>query len=129
MASVSGQDVIFRGIPLRRYRTLFATPGRKLVACALAFFLAHLILGNWVAPVMGLLFARTYSWTRSLLLVTLGMACGAIGFFPRGWGRISTAAVPDYFFLLLRVLLPMPCMPLSSASTLCACFMPDSPLA
>ena len=55
------------------------------------FALAHLVLGNWQAPVLawcgGLLFAWTYWRTRSLLLVTLEHGLWGNWLFTLGLGR------------------------------------------
>jgi CAAX protease family protein len=94
LVSALAQEVIFRVFLFHRYRTLFSTPGRMVTASALVFALAHLILDNWLAPVLalvgGLLFGWTYLRTRSLLLVTLehGM-----------WGNwLFTVGLGQYFY-------------------------------
>ncbi|NWG86411.1 MAG: CPBP family intramembrane metalloprotease [Hydrogenophilaceae bacterium] len=89
--SALAQEVVFRVFFFHRYRAQFATPGRMIVASALLFSLAHLVLGNWQAPVLalfgGLLFAWTYSRTRSLLLVTLEHGLWGDWLFTVGFGR------------------------------------------
>lgn len=69
------QELIFRVFIFHRYRCLFPNPWQLALVSAAVFALAHLVLGNWVAPLLslagGLLFAYTYARTGSLALVTL----------------------------------------------------------
>lgn len=69
------QELIFRVFFFHRYRGLFPAPWQLALVSATVFALAHLVLGNWVAPLLslagGLLFAYTYAKTGSLALVTL----------------------------------------------------------
>lgn len=75
LLSASSQEVIFRVFLFHRYRRLFPLPRQGVAASAAVFALAHLLLGNWIAPLLafagGLLFAYTYARTRSLPLVVL----------------------------------------------------------
>ncbi|MEW5893991.1 MAG: CPBP family intramembrane glutamic endopeptidase [Pseudomonadota bacterium] len=91
LLSALPQEVIFRLFFFQRYQTLFVTPGRMILASAGVFALAHLVLGNWQAPVLawcgGLLFAWTYWRTRSLLLVTLEHGLWGNWLFTLGLGR------------------------------------------
>lgn len=91
LVSALAQELIFRVFLFHRYRALFATPGRRVLASAAAFALAHLILGNWQAPALsllgGLLFAWTYARTRSLPLVVLEHGLWGDWLFTLGLGR------------------------------------------
>ena len=94
LLSVLPQEVFFRTFFFHRYKTLFPGSRHMVVASALTFALAHLVLGNWVAPVLaflgGLLFAWTYSRSQSLLLVTLEHGL---------WGNwIFTLGLGPYFY-------------------------------
>ena len=69
------QEFIFCSFFFERYHRFFPTEKAKIVASALVFAYAHMLFINWVAPVLslvaGLIFALTYSKTRSLALVTI----------------------------------------------------------
>jgi len=73
--SVYPQEVIFRAFLFHRYQALFPTLTSKVTVSGLAFGLAHIVFGNWVAPVMttisGVIFARTYARTDSTLQASL----------------------------------------------------------
>ncbi len=75
LLSALPQELIFRAFFFHRYRALFPSPWQLVLASATVFALAHLVLGNGIAPVLsllgGLLFAYTYTKTGSLALVTL----------------------------------------------------------
>jgi len=75
LVSAVTQELIFRVFVFHRYRTLFPNAHTMLVASAGTFALAHLQLGNALAPALsligGLRFAYTYRATRSLALVSL----------------------------------------------------------
>jgi membrane protease YdiL (CAAX protease family) len=90
IVSALGQEVISRVFRFHRYRSLFATPARMIVASVAIFSLAHLILGNWQAPLLtlfgGLPFAWTYSRTRSLPLVALEHGLWGDWLFRVGFG-------------------------------------------
>jgi membrane protease YdiL (CAAX protease family) len=62
-----------------------------LVASAVAFGFAHIILGNWIAVALctigGLLFALTYQRSGSLLLVCIDHALFGNFIFTIGLGR------------------------------------------
>lgn len=68
--SVLPQEMIFRAYFFRRYAPLFPAPGAMVLASAVAFGWAHVMLTNWVAVVFsaagGYLFALTYRRTNSL---------------------------------------------------------------
>ncbi len=89
--SALAQEVIFRVFLFHRYRTLFVTPASMISASALVFAFAHLILDNWLAPLLaligGVLFGWTYLRTRSLLLVTLEHGLWGNWLFTVGLGK------------------------------------------
>ena len=69
------QEFIFCKFFFARYRVFFGEKTFMVMMSSLAFCFAHILFINWVAPVLGLLagviFARTYKKTKSLLLVSL----------------------------------------------------------
>jgi len=73
--SVYPQELIFRSFLFRRYGVLFPRPWMLIAASATVFGLAHLPFWNAPALVMstlgGVLFARTYHRTRSLLVTAV----------------------------------------------------------
>lgn len=75
LLSALGQELIFRVFLFHRYRSLFPKPQLMMAVSAAVFALAHLQLGNALAPLLtvagGLLFAYTFARTRSLPLVAL----------------------------------------------------------
>jgi len=75
VVSAATQELIFRVFMFHRYRTLFPSNSAIILASGVSFALAHLQLGNFVAPALslagGLRFAYTYANTRSLALVSL----------------------------------------------------------
>ncbi len=91
LLSALGQELIFRTFLFHRYRELFADRRMMVAVSAAVFALAHLELGNWVAPVLsfagGLLFAYTYAKTRSLPLVALEHGVWGDWLFTIGFGR------------------------------------------
>jgi membrane protease YdiL (CAAX protease family) len=84
------QELYFRSFFFHRYRALFNSPVKMIVANALSFGLAHLFYSNWVAPVLsfggGLLFAWRYHSSRSLPLVSLEHALWGDYLFTIGLG-------------------------------------------
>jgi hypothetical protein len=91
LLSALPQELIFRAFIFHRYRTVFTTPRTMILASAASFGLAHLILGNAMAPVVsvlgGALFAYTYWKSRSLPLVGLEHALWGDWLFTLGYGR------------------------------------------
>lgn len=84
------QEVIFRAFLFHRYRALF--PGRrsKILVSSLVFGLAHLFFANWLAPVLttlgGLLFARTYARSKSVVLAGVEHTLWGLFIFTVGLG-------------------------------------------
>lgn len=75
LLSALPQEFIFCSFFFERYAPFFKTERAKIIASAIVFAYAHVLFINWVAPVLslvaGLIFALTYSKTRSLALVTI----------------------------------------------------------
>ena len=75
LLSVYPQEVIYRGFLFHRYRALFPKPWMMVCASAVTFGFVHIIFWNWVAVGLsllgGLIFARTYQRTASLLMTSI----------------------------------------------------------
>lgn len=75
LTSAAAQELIFRVFIFHRYGALFSGNWTLILASAGSFALAHLQLGNVVAPALSLVggvrFAYTYANTRSLPIVVL----------------------------------------------------------
>lgn len=88
--SVYPQEIIFRAFLFHRYRALFPSPRARIGASGVAFSLAHVVFANWVAPLItlagGLLFARTYSRSGSLLQATIEHGLWGLFVFTLGLG-------------------------------------------
>lgn len=73
-----------------RYKTAFS-PRVLVLVSGVGFGFAHIVFGNWVAPVLcvigGIMFAQTYARTRSLALVSLEHALYGDFIFTLGLGR------------------------------------------
>ena len=73
--SVIPQEIIYRSFFFMRYNELFKNEKLKILINAIVFSLAHLFFRNILVLVItfvgGLLFAYTYTKTRSLLLVSI----------------------------------------------------------
>jgi len=94
LTSAAAQELIFRVFIFHRYRRLFSGTWAMILASAGCFALAHLQLGNFIAPVLslagGLRFAYTYASTRSLPMVCLEHGL---------WGDwIFTIGLGEYFY-------------------------------
>lgn len=88
------QELIFRVFVFHRYRALFTRRATMIAASAASFALAHVQLGNAVAPSLalagGALFAYRYAATRSL--PTIGLEHGL-------WGDwLFTIGMGTYFY-------------------------------
>lgn len=85
------QEFIFCSFFFERYHRFFPTENAKIIASAVVFAFAHMLFINWVAPVFsfiaGLIFAHTYSKTRSLALVTIehGLYGNSMFLIGLGW--------------------------------------------
>ncbi|MCB1049766.1 MAG: CPBP family intramembrane metalloprotease [Acidobacteria bacterium] len=91
--SVYPQELIFRTFFFHRYHALFPTRAHLIGVNALCFGLAHVMFGNWVAPVMtvlgGGLFALTYARSHSTLLTFVEHSI---------WGLLLFTLGPGWFF-------------------------------
>ena len=69
------QEIIFRGFFFQRYGTLFPNQAVLIIVNGICFGCAHLLFGNWFAPVLstlgGILFAYRYTKSNSLLIVSI----------------------------------------------------------
>ena len=69
------QEFIFCKFFFARYKSFFGEKTLMVAMSSLAFCLAHILFINWVAPVLGLvggiIFARTYKKTKSLLMISI----------------------------------------------------------
>ncbi len=94
LLSVLPQEIIFRAFFFSRYRFLFGDGGWLVAGSALAFGLAHLAFHNPVAVALtlpgGLMFARTYRRTGTLLFVSLEHALYGCLVFTIGLGPFLT---------------------------------------
>ena len=90
LISVYAQEVIFRAFFFFRYRNIFSNPTMMIIISGVAFGMWHLLFGNWIAPVLstagGILFAKTYSKTNSVLIVSLEHALWGDFLFTIGLG-------------------------------------------
>lgn len=90
LLSALPQELIFCSFIFHRYRRYFTTPRARIIVSALVFAFAHMLYINWIAPTLsfiaGLIFAHTYSKTRSLALVTVEHALYGNALFLIGLG-------------------------------------------
>ncbi|MEM9291724.1 MAG: CPBP family intramembrane glutamic endopeptidase [Acidobacteriota bacterium] len=90
VVSVYPQELIFRSFFFHRYRAILPTSRLQILASGLAFGLAHLFFGNWIAPLLttagGVLFARTYARTDSTLQASIEHALWGDLLFTVGLG-------------------------------------------
>jgi uncharacterized protein len=89
--SVLPQELLYRAFFFHRYQRLFGSGWTMLLASAIAFGFAHIILGNWVAVVLcsvgGFLFALTYRHSGSLPLTCIDHALFGNFIFTIGLGH------------------------------------------
>ena len=85
------QEFIFCTFFFNRYKSLFKSNKTMVLMSSLVFCFSHIFAINWVAPFLGffggLIFARTYSKTNSLLLVSIEHALygNTLFFLGLGW--------------------------------------------
>lgn len=88
------QEIFFRSFFFHRYRALFPNPTVMVLVNAVCFGSAHLLYGNWVAPVLstagGFLFA--YRYIRSESLITVSLEHGLYGNY------LFTIGIGWYFY-------------------------------
>lgn len=89
--SVYPQELIYRTLIFHRYRQLFPSEQTVILASAITFGLVHMIMGNLLAVLIsfvgGVIFAKTYSRSNSLLLVSLEHALYGQLIFTIGLGQ------------------------------------------
>jgi CAAX protease family protein len=89
--SVYPQEVAFRAFFCHRYSRLFGSGFGLVIASALAFGFAHIIMRNWWAvgfsTVGGVLFASTFLKSRSLAAAGLEHTLYGCFLFTIGWGQ------------------------------------------
>ncbi|MES2984909.1 MAG: CPBP family intramembrane glutamic endopeptidase [Pseudomonadota bacterium] len=90
LISVVPQEIIFRSYLFARFAPLLS-PAMLVAVSGLGFGFAHIVFGNWVAPVLcaigGVMFALTYQKHRSLLLACIEHALYGNFVFTLGLGR------------------------------------------
>ncbi|MBK7404512.1 MAG: CPBP family intramembrane metalloprotease [Phycisphaerales bacterium] len=88
--SVYPQEVIFRAFFFRRYQPLFGRGWGMVAASAVMFAFVHIVFGNPIAIPMtligGVMFASTYSRSRSLLAASVEHALYGCLVFTVGLG-------------------------------------------
>jgi membrane protease YdiL (CAAX protease family) len=98
LLSVVPQEFIFRSFFFARYRAIFPSPRAMMLASALTFGFAHLLLHNWVAvflsTVGGFYFAHTYQRRPSLALVWAEHALYGCFLFTVGLGYYFYSGAP-----------------------------------
>lgn len=92
LLSVYPQELIYRTFFFKRYSTLFCNRQLLIIINALIFALAHLFFKNTLVFILtflgGILFALTYTKTKSTLLVTLEHALYGCWLFTVGLGNM-----------------------------------------
>ncbi|MEM1107983.1 MAG: CPBP family intramembrane glutamic endopeptidase [Planctomycetota bacterium] len=90
LASVLPQNVVWRAFFFRRYAGLFGVGSGLVVASALTFGWAHVVMLNWFAVVAtvigGFMFAQTYRRSGSMLLASIEHALYGCWMFTVGYG-------------------------------------------
>jgi len=93
------QELIFCSFFFERYKKFFKSDIAMIIASAVVFAYAHVLYINWVAPflsfIAGLIFATTYSKTKSLALVTIehGLYGNVLFLIGLGWYFYGGAVV------------------------------------
>lgn len=94
------QEFIFCSFFFKRYRILFGSGTKMILASALVFAYVHVLYINPVAPPLsflgGLIFALSFQKTKSLALVTIehGLYGNSLFLIGLGWYFYSGAVVP-----------------------------------
>ncbi|MBU2940527.1 CPBP family intramembrane metalloprotease [Lacinutrix sp. C3R15] len=90
--SVYPQELIYRTFYFQRYKNLFYNTNWLMLVNAIVFAMAHLFFKNGLVIVLtflgGLLFAFTYSKSRSTILVTIEHAIYGCWLFTVGMGEM-----------------------------------------
>jgi membrane protease YdiL (CAAX protease family) len=91
LVSVLPQELAYRVYFFQRYAPLFGSKSGMIAASAIVFGFGHIVFHNWPAVVLtllgGLLFAKTYRRTSSLLLVSFEHALYGWAVFTIGYGE------------------------------------------
>lgn len=91
LLSALPQEFIFCSFFFERYAPFFKSDRAKIIASAIVFAYAHMLFINWIAPLFslgaGIIFALTYSKTKSLALVTIehGLYGNMVFIIGLGW--------------------------------------------
>tara|TARA_B100001179_G_C18597592_1_gene408053 strand:- start:618 stop:1253 length:636 start_codon:yes stop_codon:yes gene_type:complete len=92
VGSVVPQEIIYRNFFFFRYQKLFSSKNFLIVTNAFFFSISHMFLQSWLVLVItfvgGLLFAITYSKTKSTFLVSLEHATYGLWLFTVGIGSV-----------------------------------------
>ncbi|MDY6792537.1 MAG: CPBP family intramembrane glutamic endopeptidase [Thermodesulfobacteriota bacterium] len=84
------QEIIFRAFFFHRYGDLFPRRQTLIIVNGLSFGLAHILYGNWLAPVLstfgGVLFAFRYNQSRSILITAIEHGLWGNFLFTVGYG-------------------------------------------
>lgn len=84
------QEFVFCTFFFKRFHSIFPTERAKIIASSVVFAYAHVLYLNPVSPVLsifaGLIFAETYSKSRSLALVSIEHALYGATLFMSGLG-------------------------------------------
>jgi len=90
LVSAVPQELLYRSYFFHRYRGIFGSERRLVIASTVAFALLHVIFHNAVAIALtvvgGWVFSRTYASTRSLALVSLQHTSLGVAVFAAGLG-------------------------------------------
>jgi len=90
--SVYPQELVYRAFIFHRYRGLVPTEWGIVALSAITFSFMHVVYDNWIALLLtligGIVFARTYQKTRSLLWVSIEHALYGLFIFTIGLGHL-----------------------------------------
>jgi CAAX protease family protein len=99
LLSVYPQEIIYRAFIFRRYREILPVKWAMITASAVSFGFMHVVFWNpvavWLSLIGGILFAVTYSRTRSLLMASIEHSLYGCLIFTVGLGH--------YFFGTTRL--------------------------
>ena len=90
--SVYPQELVYRAFIFHRYRRIVPGEWGLVALSAVTFSFMHVVYDNWIALLLtligGVLFARTYQKTRSLLWVSVEHALYGLFIFTIGLGHL-----------------------------------------
>jgi hypothetical protein len=88
--SVYPQTIVYRGFLFHRYRPILTSAKLRIMVGATAFAFVHVVFQNEVAPMLtllgGVLFARTYERSGSMLLSAFEHSLYGCMVMTLGWG-------------------------------------------